>query len=275
MGGQRQVSAIDPRLYKFKERSIVTISAHSHYLLLFIVTTVSLKAPTIVNPEDRMAPRKKQPSPTNNISQVPPPITTTPEEWLPHRHSFAMGPPIHTPSHTRPSAVTLSAPDERSTSTSSTATLPAPGERPTNTSKDQDVTQMPQATSARDKEQRKSNISMYEQEIRRQQSFMQEKQKQFNELQEEFNRAKKEMDRVKGDIDKAEGDKWMVEKLLQAEKKLKQKEEDYDAVVTMFHNVVAEMPRASLASPLQGTKRPHPDESQDRSTRRRTETAKD
>ena len=132
-----------------------------------------------------MAPRKKQASPTNSISQVPLPITTTPEQWLPPRHSFAMGPPIHTPSHTRPSAATLSTPDERSIS-KSTTTLP--GERPVNTSKEQDVTQMPQATSAHDKDQRKCNISMYKQEVRKKQHFMQERQKDFNKLQEELNR---------------------------------------------------------------------------------------
>ena len=153
--------------------------------------------------------------------------------------------------------------------------MPVPGERPANTSKGQIITQMPQATSARDKDQRKYNISMHEQEISNIQHFIQERQKDFNKLQEEFNRAKMEMDRVKGEIDKAEWDKGIQEKLLKAQNELKQKEEKFDTLVTMFYNLAAETPRPSLASPLQGTKRPFPDESQDRSTRRRTETAKD
>ena len=222
---------------------MLTISAHLHYLLLFIVTTVSLKAPTIVNPEDRMPPRRKQASPTNSISQLPPPITTVPEEWLPPKHSRVMEPPIPTPSHMRPPAATLSAPDETSISTSSTATLPAPSERPANTSKEQDIPQMPQATSARDKNQRDCNISMYKQEIRKKLKFIQERQKDCNKLQEELDRVKRDMDRV-------EEDNRMMEKLLQTENKLKQKEEEYDAVVAMFYNLAAGNLRPSLDAPL-------------------------
>ena len=43
----------------------------------------------------------------------------------------------------------------------------------------------------------------------------------------------------------------MLEKLLKAENKLKQKEEEFDTLVTMFYNLAAENPRPSLASPLQ------------------------
>ena len=75
----------------------------------------------------------------------------------------------------------------------------------------------------------------------------------------------------------------MIEKLLKVENKLKQKEEECDILVIMAQRYEADydrrkIPRPSLASPLQGTKRPHPDESQqleDRNTRRRTEIAKD
>ena len=229
-----------------------------------------------------MAPKKKQASPANSMSQVPPPITTTPEEWVPAIHGSAMRPPIYAPSHTGPSTMTLSAPDERSISTSSTATLPAPGERPANTSQGLDNTQIPQYTSARDKSERKCNIRIHEQALRSKQHFMQERQKdfvklqeEFNKLQEEFNRSKREMDRVKGDIEKAEGDKGMLETLLTSENKLKQKEDQCDSLITMVYNLKAEITRPSLALPLQGTKRPHPDEMQDRSTRRRPETAKD
>ncbi|KAL9100241.1 MAG: hypothetical protein Q9163_004360 [Psora crenata] len=230
---------------EFKERNILTVSAHLHYILLFIVTTVSLKAPTIVNPEDRMAPRKKQGSPMNSISQVPPP-----EEWLPTNHGFAMIPPIHIPSHTRPPAATLSAPDKRSISTSSTATIPAPSERPANTSNGQDITQMPQATSARDKDQRKCNIAIHEQEMRKIQHFIKQRQNDFNNLQEESDRAKR-------DIDKAECDKRMMEQLLKVENELTQKEEECDILVTVVQTYEADydrrkIPRPSLTSPLQG-----------------------
>ena len=82
--------------------------------------------------------------------------------------------------------------------------MPAPGERPANTLKGQDITQMPQATSARDKDQRKCNIAMHEQEMRKVQHFIQQKQNDLNKLQEEFDRAKRDMDSAKKDIDKAE-----------------------------------------------------------------------
>ena len=230
-----------------------------------------------------MAPRKKQASPTNSISQVPPPITTAPKVWLPPKHDFTMGPPIYTPSHTGSSTATLSVPDERSISTSSTATLPAPSERPANRSKKQDITQMPQATSAHDKHERECNIRMHEQEMRRIQHFLQERRNDFNKLQDEVDRAKRDLDRAKRDLDKGEWDKRMVEKLLKVENKLKEKEEECDILVTRTQTYEADydrrkIPIPSLASPLQGTKRPHPDESQqleDRNIRRRTETAKD
>ena len=149
--------------------------------------------------------------------------------------------------------------------------MPAPSERPANTSNGQDITQIPQATSARDKDQRKCNIAIHEQEMRKIQHFIQQRQNDFKNLQEESDRAKR-------DIDKAECDKRMMEQLLKVENELTQKEEECDILVTVVQTYEADydrrkIPRPSLASPLQGTKRPHPDESQqleDRNTRRRT-----
>ena len=210
------------------------------------------------------------------MSQVPPPITNTPEAWVPPIHGQAMRPRIYAPSHTGPSTMTLSAPDERSISTSTTTAMPpAPGERPANTSNRLDITQIPQHTSAHDKSERECNIRIYEQDIRSKQHLIQERRQDFNKLQEEVNRLKREMDRVMGDIEKVEGTKGMLETLLISEKKLKEKEDQCDSLINMVYNLTAEIPRPSLALPLPGTKRPPPDESQDRSTRRRTETAKD
>ena len=81
---------------------------------------------------------------------------------------------------------------------------------------------------------------------------------------------------------RAEREKGLAEELFRVEKQLQQKEEDYDILVAAIKLYTMDyerrkISRPSLAPLLQGTKRPHPDESQhleDRNTRRRTETAK-
>ena len=62
---------------------------------------------------------------------------------------------------------------------------------------------------------------MHEQEMRKIQHFIQQKQNDLNKLQEEFDRAGRDMESAKKDIDKAEWDKRMIGKLLKVEDKLK------------------------------------------------------